>query len=110
MEMLGNLASAERLRGYSMMRAREVDLNSYGYVLLWRDEVAKAIEMFELSVTMHPASWNAHDSLAEGYAMRGDVDLAIEGYLRAANLTASGEQIERIMARVEELLRQQQAA
>jgi cytochrome c-type biogenesis protein CcmH/NrfG len=53
-------------------------LNPLGYQRLAADKVDEAIVMFELAVRHHPDSWNAWDSLGEGYMRRGDTPSAIK--------------------------------
>ena len=55
-------------------------LNGLGYRFLSSDQVDEAIAVFEINVRAFPESWNVYDSLAEGYMVRGDGQLAIEYY------------------------------
>jgi 3-oxoadipate enol-lactonase len=64
----------------------EQRLNAEGYGLLQSDRVDDAIELFKLAVQAFPDSWNAYDSLAEGYMTLGDVDLAINNYEKSLAL------------------------
>ena len=66
-------------------------INSLGYVYLRRDMVQKAIELFKLNVQTHPDSWNTYDSLAEGYAVNGDTQLAIRNYEKSVELNPENE-------------------
>jgi len=45
----------------------EDGLNDYGYELMGRGRVEDAVAMFRLNVELHPDSWNAHDSLGDGF-------------------------------------------
>ena len=56
----------------------EQRLNSWGYALIRMKELDKAIQLFEYTVKLHPKSFNALDSLAEGYLTKGDKENAIE--------------------------------
>ncbi len=58
----------------------EPRLNNAGYRFLQEGRVDEAIELFKLNVQAFPESWNAYDSLAEGYMTRGDRALAIANY------------------------------
>lgn len=51
--------------------ARETDLNSCGYVLLNRQDVMEAINVFRINVNLFPQSPNCFDSLGEAYAVAG---------------------------------------
>lgn len=64
----------------------ESRLNSWGYALIRRKEVDKAIRIFEYMVKLYPKSFNAHDSLAEGYLTKGDKENAIKFYKLAIEL------------------------
>jgi predicted Zn-dependent protease len=73
-----------------------VDLNTYGYQLLGEKKTDDAIAIFQRNVKEHPASWNVYDSLAEGYATKGDKKLAIESYTKALGMVADPAQKKRI--------------
>lgn len=64
----------------------EQRLNFFGYVLIRRGEQEKAIKLFQYIVKLYPKSFNAHDSLAEGYVTMGDRAKAIEHYKLAVEL------------------------
>lgn len=51
--------------------ARETDLNSCGYVLLMRNDVAEAINVFRINVSLFPQSANCFDSLGEAFMIAG---------------------------------------
>lgn len=53
-------------------RHSEADLNEWGYALLGQGEREAALGVFQVNVSLRPASANAHDSLAEGYEAAGD--------------------------------------
>ncbi|NIM57957.1 MAG: tetratricopeptide repeat protein [Candidatus Aminicenantes bacterium] len=69
---------------YSILPERMV--NSLGYFLLGQKEFDKAVEIFAFNVERFPKSFNAHDSLAEGYMMMGDKEKAIKYYKMAVEL------------------------
>jgi CubicO group peptidase (beta-lactamase class C family) len=58
----------------------ESRLNSLGYYLISLKKMAAALALFKLNVELHPDSWNAYDSLADGYAKNGEKALAIKNY------------------------------
>ncbi|MFN8335135.1 MAG: hypothetical protein U0U09_08375 [Cyclobacteriaceae bacterium] len=51
--------------------ARETDLNSCGYVLLMRNDVAEAINVFRINVSLFAQSANCFDSLGEAFMIAG---------------------------------------
>lgn len=65
---------------------REEEINRLGYMLLQKGRSADAIDIFELNVESHPASFNVYDSLAEAYAAHGDRELAIKNYRKSLEL------------------------
>ena len=58
----------------------EQALNNLGYQLIFLGRVKDAIDIFKLNVELYPKSFNVYDSLAEGYMINGDKDLAIKNY------------------------------
>ena len=65
----------------------ENTINLAGYTLLYGKKApADAILVFRKNVQLHPDSWNAYDSLAEGYLKDGQKDLAIKNYEKSLQL------------------------
>jgi len=64
----------------------ELRVNRLGYVLLRAGDHSAAIALFRVNVERHPQSWNAWDSLGEGYAAAGDKPRAIAAYERSLQL------------------------
>ena len=85
-EKKGDGKAAADLRARAMRIATETDLNTYGYQLLAQKKTDEALEIFRRNVKEHPASWNVYDSLAEGYATKGDKKLAIDSYTKALSM------------------------
>ena len=96
LDLCGDWDRAEELRQLSFEIAREVDLNCYAYQLLWRGENDTAFDLLYRNLEMHPLSWNVYDSLAEAFAMVGDMENAIDHYGRALTMCTDREQKERI--------------
>jgi len=63
----------------------ENDLNSIGYELI-KKFPDDAVELFKLNVKMYPKSYNAYDSLGEGYMTAGNNKLAIKNYKKSLKL------------------------
>jgi CubicO group peptidase (beta-lactamase class C family) len=86
---------------YRDTKARYPDLelervvNSVGYTMIRKEEVDKAIEVFEINLKEHPESSNAYDSLAEAYMIAGKDDLAIENYERSRKLDPENSGVEK---------------
>jgi CubicO group peptidase (beta-lactamase class C family) len=66
-------------------------LNSYAYILLRADKVDAAIKIFMLNAEIYPGSFNAYDSLADGYEKSGNKALAIESCKKALQIDPSNE-------------------
>jgi tetratricopeptide (TPR) repeat protein len=94
LEALLQGAPEEALAGYRDLwkkdpkdpAVEEGRINSLGYTLLGDKKAAAAVVLFEFNVERFPDSWNAHDSLGEGYAALGKTDLAIKSYERSLAL------------------------
>jgi tetratricopeptide (TPR) repeat protein len=54
-------------------------------------EVDKAIEFFKLNVANYPDSYNAYDSLAEAYRVKGEKARAIESFEKSLKLNPANE-------------------
>jgi len=70
---------------------REYELNTIGYDLLNEKRVNEAIDVFAVNVKLNPTSWNAYDSLGEGYALAGNKKLAIANYEKSLELNPGNE-------------------
>lgn len=64
----------------------EVELNNFGYELLFTNRVKDAIEIFKLNVAAYPEGFNTYDSLGEAYLADGQRDLAVKNYKRSLEL------------------------
>ncbi len=92
----GEAAQAEALRARALAIASEAEVNQLGYGLLGQGKVDEAIALFQKNVKDHPGSWNTYDSLAEGYAAKGDKAQAIAFYLKAQGMVQQADQKARI--------------
>lgn len=67
-------------------------INSMGYALLYElREVDKAIGLFRLNVSVYPKSFNAYNSLAEAYLVKGDKALAVTNYETSLQLNPGNQ-------------------
>ena len=63
-----------------------------GYSLLYElREVDKAIGLFKLNVSLYPKSFNAYNSLAESYLVKGDRALAVANYETSLQLNPENQ-------------------
>ncbi len=67
-------------------------VNSMDYSLLYElREVDKAIGLFKLNVSLYPKSFNAYNSLAESYLVKGDRALAVRNYETSLQLNSGNQ-------------------
>jgi hypothetical protein len=116
-ETFQNLSTKSRLlakkgdaAGAAAMQAKagkaavtENDVNLYGYALLGQKKFDDAIEVFQKNVKDHPSSWNTYDSLAEGYANKGDKAKAVANYEKALGIVKDPAQQKRIQDELKKL-------
>jgi tetratricopeptide (TPR) repeat protein len=92
----GQAPEAEALRSRALALATEAEVNQLGYAALSQGKVDEALALFRKNVQDHPASWNTYDSLAEGYAAKGDKAQAIALYRKAQAMVQAADQKARI--------------
>ena len=93
---LGREEEAAEIESQVLASATEAQINGFGYNYLFQQQNPDAaIRMFQYNVDQHPESWNVYDSLAEGYAVKGETELAIENYRKALEM-APEDQHQRI--------------
>jgi tetratricopeptide (TPR) repeat protein len=80
----------------------ERQVNSLGYELLGANKTQEAILIFRLNVRTHGDSFNAYDSLGEGYAAAGDNPHALEAYRRSVELNPENENGRRMIQKLEQ--------
>lgn len=96
LEKKGDARGAEALRAKALGIATEGEVNQAGYGLLAQNKVDEAIALFQKNAKDHPDSWNAYDSLAEAYALKGDKAQAVANYRRAFDMAKAEDQRKRI--------------
>lgn len=69
----------------------EGTVNQAGYTLIGSKKLKDAILIFQKNVELHPASWNAYDSLGEAFMKNGDKELAVKNYRKSVELNPSNE-------------------
>lgn len=74
--------TAQRKEFYFM----EAEFNNLGYRLINQGKTADAVEIFKITAEMYPGSWNAFDSLAEGYMTLGNKKLAVKYYEQSVRM------------------------
>ncbi|WP_343631646.1 hypothetical protein [Fluviicola sp.] len=74
-----------------LLRLFDRDINDIGYRLLNETDKTPAINIFKLNVEYFPDSWNAYDSLGDGYFAAGNKDLAIMNYRKSLELNPNNQ-------------------
>jgi tetratricopeptide (TPR) repeat protein len=103
LEKKGDAKGAEAMQQKALAIASEAEINNQGYNLLGVKKVDEAIALFQHNVKTHPDSWNAYDSLAEAYAMKGDKTQATALYRKAYDMTKAEDQRARIQGELAKL-------
>jgi tetratricopeptide (TPR) repeat protein len=67
------------------------ELNSMGYDILRRGDLASAIEIFQLNANLFPREWNVYDSLGEALLKAGNKNKAIEMYRKSIVLNPQND-------------------
>lgn len=93
LEALGKNSEAEELKSKALGSGTEADINTVGYQFLQTGKVDEAIKVFEINTERFPDSWNAWDSLAEGYAAKGDKENAIKYYNKALEMSPENQHV-----------------
>lgn len=89
-----SLEYAQVIRKHSK---KSSELNSYGYILLGRNEIDKAIAVFYINATLYRRDANVYDSLAEAYEKNDDAEKALKMYQKAVEINPNSEHaVERI--------------
>src|ERR1700744_3296393 len=81
--------SAVAMKDYLDKRKQKIDetqMNNVGYQLIGIKKLDDAINVFKQNTDDFPNSWNAWDSLAEGYMDNGNKELAIKYYKKSLEL------------------------
>lgn len=105
LEKQGSAAAAKDARAQARQLAGERELNQLGYGLIQDKKLDEAIAVFREVVQRFPKSWNAHDSLAEALAAKGDKAGAIAEYEQARGMVADAGQKQRIEQAIARLRR-----
>lgn len=103
LEKKGNAAGAAEERTKAQAVATEGDLIGTAYGLLNDKKVDEAIKEFLAITQRFPESWNAHDSLGEALALKGDKQGAMAAYTKAMSLAKEPPQKKRIEAAIAKL-------
>lgn len=81
---------------------RESTLKQIGYNRLYRGEASEAIGIFKLNVEAFPDSSSAYETLAQAYALSGDIEAAKSNYKKSLRLDPNNENAKTQLKRLEE--------
>lgn len=87
----------------------ENEFNRLGYELLAQNKIPEAIGVFTVNAQMFPDSWNAWDSLGEGYIYADNKDLAVRSYEKSLALNPQNENARWTLRRIDSDLAQRRA-
>jgi len=96
LEKQGDAKGAAEQRQQAMAAATEGELNQAAYGLMSAQKVDEGIKLFRTVAERYPGSWNAHDSLGEALAIKGDRPGASAEYGKALTLAKDPVQRKRI--------------
>lgn len=96
LQKTGNTTEGKKFKGEALELGNEVGINALGYQFLFGGDIDEAISLFKINIQRYPDSWNAYDSLGEGYAAAGETKLAIENYSKALSMVEDQTQKDRI--------------
>ncbi len=103
---LGQPKAARDLEQEALEVGTEQDVNTLGYCYLFQqNDLERATALFRKNAEDYPASWNAHDSLAEALALQGEIGESLDCYRIAFEMAPSGHRarIRRTMDRLSAL-------
>jgi CubicO group peptidase (beta-lactamase class C family) len=69
----------------------EDQLNGWGYLLITQGKKQEGLKILQLNVTLYPGSANVYDSVAEGFEINGNRNLAIKNYKRSLELNPANK-------------------
>ncbi|MBW1294785.1 serine hydrolase domain-containing protein [Aquimarina litoralis] len=95
-ELKENNGSAYNFEDFSL-------LNDLGYELLEKNEIEKAIEVFQLLILEFPNSADAFDSLGEGYLTNNQYELSLINYKKSLELNPQNDNAQRMIQKIQEI-------
>ena len=81
----------------------EAEVNTLGYKLMNAKRIPDAIIIFQVNAHAHPDSWNAWDSLGEGYANAQDRQNALQAYRKSVALNPKNTGGQAMIERLEKM-------
>jgi hypothetical protein len=81
----------------------ERQVNTLGYQLMGDSRIPDAITIFQVNARVHPDSWNAWDSLGEGYAKAHDKENALRAYRKSLELNPNNSGGQQMIEKLEKV-------
>jgi hypothetical protein len=81
----------------------ERQVNALGYQLMGDSRIPDAITIFQVNARTHPDSWNAWDSLGEGYANAHDKENALQAYRKSVELNPKNSGGQQMIEKLEKM-------
>lgn len=79
-------------------------LNMIGYTLMNSDRLNDAIKVLEFNLEENPKSFNAFDSLAEGYFNNGQLEFSKQNYLKSFELNPENTNAKEMVNKIDGML------
>ena len=79
----------------------EMFLNRLGYEWINAGYISQSIEIFKLTVSKFPESWNVFDILGEAYMKNGDNKNATINYRKSIELNPDNENAKRMLGELQ---------
>lgn len=80
----------------------ETQMNLYGYNLIKKKDYTSALSVMKLNCVMYPDSFNAFDSLAEAYYMKGEMEEAIKNYEESLKLNIENDNARKMIKKIQD--------
>ncbi|MEJ5102737.1 tetratricopeptide repeat protein [Chryseobacterium sp. MYb328] len=99
------------IQTYHALKSKNPTLNfedtllNIAYTLMNSDRLNESIKVFELNVKENPASFNAFDSLAEGYFNNKQFELSKENYEKSLELNPKNENAKEMLLKINNLIK-----
>ena len=107
LEKIGRAADAQSAMNEALPLGTAIQIHQYGSQLIAAGQGARALEVFQLNVRLHPDIWPVNYGLARGYSAVGDYPAALVALLKAQTQLPAGDAVNAsaIQANIEKLKR-----
>jgi hypothetical protein len=88
----------------------EGQINRFGYNMINAKQYDAAVGLLSINVELYPESFNAYDSLAEAYMLKGDTEKAVRFYKKSLELNAGNTNATRMLEQIKHRSKTQEKA